>query len=158
MGFSLSQDITSPIPPERLFKALVTERHLIVPKLMPNVFKSMEIVEGDGGAGTIRKATFAEGLPFKSMSQRIDVLDTKNYYCKFTLFEGGMLGDTLDSIVHELKLDPLGDGCKGKMSSHYVLKPGATINEEEVKVVKQKAYGLVKAVEEYLLNNPDVLA
>lgn len=55
-----SDEYTSPIPPARLFKALIIDSHNLIPKLMPLAVESIEI-EGDGGAGSIKKINFAEG-------------------------------------------------------------------------------------------------
>ena len=47
--------------PSRIFKALILDGDNLVPKLLPQIIKSIEIVEGDGGAGTIKQMNFAEG-------------------------------------------------------------------------------------------------
>lgn len=53
--------ISNTVPPERLFKALVLNGHNLIPTLAPNEIKSGEILEGDGGVGTIKKITYPEG-------------------------------------------------------------------------------------------------
>ena len=52
---------TSPVAPARLFKALFVDGHNIIPKLAPQSIKKIELLESDGGAGSIRKTIFAEG-------------------------------------------------------------------------------------------------
>ena len=55
-----SYEVTSSIPPARLFKAtILEEKHLH--KILPQGVKSVEILEGDGGVGTIKLTTFVEG-------------------------------------------------------------------------------------------------
>lgn len=54
-------EFTSTIPPARLFKAFVLDADNLIPKIAPNAVKSTEIIEGDGGPGTIKKITFGEG-------------------------------------------------------------------------------------------------
>ena len=54
-------EVTSPIPPARLFKAFVLDADNLIPKISPHTIKSTEIIEGNGGAGTIKKVTFHEG-------------------------------------------------------------------------------------------------
>ena len=44
-----------------LSKAFVLEADSIIPKILPQAVKSVEILEGNGGPGTIKKTTFAEG-------------------------------------------------------------------------------------------------
>lgn len=49
---------SSSLTPERLFRALVLDGYNLIPKVAPNAVKSTEILEGDGGVGTIKKITF----------------------------------------------------------------------------------------------------
>lgn len=56
-----TDEYTSPITPARLFKALILDAHNLIPKLIPQAIKSIEFTQGDGGAGSIRQITFAEG-------------------------------------------------------------------------------------------------
>ena len=43
-----SAEMTSPMPPARLFEAAILDDHLL-PKIMPQAIKSVEILEGEGG-------------------------------------------------------------------------------------------------------------
>lgn len=52
---------TYSVPPARMFKALVLESDQLFPKIFPDAIKNIDVVEGDGGAGSIKKITFAEG-------------------------------------------------------------------------------------------------
>lgn len=96
---TFTQEITTPIAPARMFKALIVDSHYLVPKLMPSI-KSIEFVEGDGGVGSIKQTNFPEGSHFKYLKHRIDAIDHDNYSCKYTLIEGDVLGDTLESISY----------------------------------------------------------
>ena len=57
-----TDEYTSLIPPARLFKALVLDSHNLIPKIMPQAVKSIEIIKGDGKAGSIKQINFAEGM------------------------------------------------------------------------------------------------
>lgn len=59
--FTYETEFTSVIPPPRLFKAFVLDADNLVPKIAPQAIKHSEILEGDGGPGTIKKITFGEG-------------------------------------------------------------------------------------------------
>lgn len=52
-----TDEYTSSIPPSRLFKAVVIDAPNLIPKIFPQVVKSI----GDGGVGSIRHINFAEG-------------------------------------------------------------------------------------------------
>lgn len=58
---SFSDEHTSPVAPSRIFRASIVDSHNLIPKLLPQVIKSMDIIEGDGGAGSIKQITFTEG-------------------------------------------------------------------------------------------------
>ena len=59
--FTYEAEFTSTIPPARLFKAFVLDGDNLIPKIAPQAIKQAEILEGDGGPGTIKKITFGEG-------------------------------------------------------------------------------------------------
>lgn len=59
---SFTAENISSIPPARLWKASIRDAHNVIPKAMPELIASCEILEGDGGAGSIRQLTFTEGL------------------------------------------------------------------------------------------------
>ena len=56
-----TDEYTSSIPPSRLFKAVVIDAPNLIPKIFPQVVKSIEIIQGDGGVGSVRQINFAEG-------------------------------------------------------------------------------------------------
>ncbi|KAL5097913.1 hypothetical protein RYX36_002240 [Vicia faba] len=65
--FNFDDEITSVVAPAILFKALVIDADTLTTKIIDDI-KSVEIVEGNGGAGTIKKITFVEAL-FDSISR-----------------------------------------------------------------------------------------
>ncbi|XP_010245451.1 PREDICTED: major allergen Pru ar 1-like [Nelumbo nucifera] len=154
-----TQEFTTSIAPARMFKALILDSHNLIPKLMPQSIKSIEIVEGDGDIGSIKQTNFHEGSHFKFLKHRIDGLDMENLVCKYTLIEGDVLGDKLKSIIYEVKLEASGNGgsvCK--MTSEYHTADGIDLKEEEIKAGKDKAIGMYKVVEAHLLENPELYA
>ena len=54
-------EITSSIPPAKMFKAFILDSDNLIPKILPQAIKCIEIIEGDGGPGSIKKITFGEG-------------------------------------------------------------------------------------------------
>ncbi|XP_062019944.1 major allergen Pru ar 1-like [Rosa rugosa] len=152
---NLSQEFTSPVDAARLFKALIIDSHNLIPRLMPQAIKSIEIIQGDGGAGTIKQINFAEGTRFKYMKNRIDTLDVENLMCKYTLIEGDVLEDKIKSIAYEVRFVPSANGgCVCKMMSEYQAVGDFEINEEEIRGGKERAMGMYKVVEAYLFESP----
>ncbi|XP_010245454.1 PREDICTED: pathogenesis-related protein STH-2-like [Nelumbo nucifera] len=157
---SFTQEFACPVAPARMFKALILDSHNLIPKLMPQSIKSVEIIQGDGGAGSINQINFPEGGHFKYLKHRIDALDKDNLVCKYTLVEGDVLGDKLESIAYEVKFEAAANGgCVCKMTSEYHTTSGdVEVREEEIKTGKERAMGMYKVVEAYLLENPHVYA
>ncbi|KAM1001798.1 hypothetical protein ACFX13_008364 [Malus domestica] len=60
---SSRQEFTSPVAADRLFKALIIDSDNLIPKLMAQAIKSIEIINGDGGVGSIKQINFAESSP-----------------------------------------------------------------------------------------------
>ncbi|XP_058212557.1 major allergen Pru av 1-like [Rhododendron vialii] len=153
---TVTEDISSPIPAARLFKALILDADNLMPKIAPQAIKNIETIEGDGGPGSIKQMNFAEGSHFKYVKHKIDALDKEKLTYAYTLIEGDALMDKLESISYEVKLEPSPNGgCIGKNISTYHTKPGVEIKEEEIKAGKAQASGIFKAVEAYLIANPD---
>lgn len=48
------------VAPSRMFKAFV-DSHNLLPKIVPQAFKSIDILQGDGGVGTVKLLKFAGG-------------------------------------------------------------------------------------------------
>ncbi|CAL2226851.1 unnamed protein product [Prunus armeniaca] len=154
--FTYETEINSVIPPARLFKAFVLDGDNLVPKIAPQAVKSTEILEGDGGVGTIKKINFGEGSHYSYVKHRIDGLDKDNFVYNYTLVEGDALSDKIEKISYEIKLVASADGGSViKSTSNYHTKGDVEIKEEDVKAGKEKATGLFKLIENYLVANPD---
>ncbi|OMO58399.1 hypothetical protein COLO4_34685 [Corchorus olitorius] len=149
-------EIATTIPPAKMFKAFVLDYDNLIPKILPQAIKSVETLEGDGGAGTIKQINFGQGYQFKYTKQRIDGIDKEKFTYSYTVFEGDALMNTLEKICNEIKIEATSDGgsiCKSK-STYYTIGD-IEIKEEEIKAGKEKASGMFKAIEAYLLANPD---
>ncbi|XP_050239865.1 major allergen Pru ar 1-like isoform X4 [Quercus robur] len=154
--FTYEAETTTGISPARLFKAFILDADNLIPKIAPQAIKSAEIIEGNGGPGTIKKITFGEGYQFNYVKHRIDEIDDVNFTYSYSLIEGDALTDIIEKISYEIKLVASPDGGSIlKSTSKYHTKGDHEIKEEQIKAGKEKAAGLFKAVEGYLLANPD---
>ncbi|GFZ11442.1 hypothetical protein Acr_22g0008400 [Actinidia rufa] len=143
--FIFTEDMTSPIPASRIFKAMVLDGDNLIPKIVPQDIKSIKIIQGDGGPGSIKLMKFP-----------VDILDKENMIYAYVLIEGDALSDKIESVSNEMKLEPsLDGGCIGKFTSKYHAKEGADISEEDITAGKHWCADLFKVVEAYLLANPD---
>ncbi|KAL3507781.1 hypothetical protein ACH5RR_033163 [Cinchona calisaya] len=156
---TFSEEHTSPIAPARIFKASIVDSHNLIPKLMPQAIKSIEIVQGNGGVGSIKQINFAEGSHFGSLKYKIDELNEETYTYKYTLIEGGALTDNLEKITYEVKFEATPEGGSvSKVTSKYYTKGDFSLKEEDIKAGKERVLGMYKVVEAYLLKNPDSYA
>ncbi|KAB1213914.1 Major allergen Pru av 1 [Morella rubra] len=152
--FAYEDEATSVLPPAKLFKAFILDGDNLIPKVAPQAIQKAEIIEGDGGPGTIRKITFGEGSQFKYAKHKIDEVDEANFKYNYSVIElDDALGDKLEKISYETKLVPSPDGGTiWKTSSKYYTKGDHEIKEEQIKAGKDlKSTGLFKAVESYLV-------
>ncbi|CAN1281336.1 Major allergen Pru ar 1 [Linum perenne] len=164
--YTYSEDNPSLVAPSRLFKALIEDSQTIIPKLLPQVIKSITFLEGDGAVGSIRLITFHEGLPMKNMKTRIDAIDSEKLQYKYTLLEGDQLTDKtenisfeierIESIAYEVKFGSGEgeEGCVCTVTSHYNAVGEYGIEEEEIEEGREKGMKIFGVVEAYLLENP----
>ncbi|KAK7853497.1 major allergen pru ar 1 [Quercus suber] len=133
--FTYEAETTTVIPPARLFKAFVLDADNLIPKIAPQAIKSSQ---------------------FNYVKHRIDEIDNANFTYGYSLIEGDALTDKLEKISYEIKLVASPDGGSIlKSTSKYHTKGDHEIKEEQIKAGKEKAAGLFKAVEGYLLANTD---
>jgi hypothetical protein len=99
------------------------------------------------------------GTHIKHLKHRIDAIDEEKLTYGYTLIEGDDLLDKFESISYEIKFESSPDGgAKCTNFSKYHPKPGAQINEEEIKAGKEKGMAVYRVVEAYLLANPEAYA
>ncbi|KAL0315006.1 UNVERIFIED_CONTAM: Major strawberry allergen Fra a 1-3 [Sesamum calycinum] len=84
-------EIPSPIPATKMYKAVVLDADTLIPKIMPQAIKNVEILEGDGGVGTVKLIHFGEGSQYKSVKHHVDALDTENLTHSYSIVEGDAL-------------------------------------------------------------------
>ncbi|PIN08417.1 hypothetical protein CDL12_19018 [Handroanthus impetiginosus] len=108
-------EITSPIPPKRLFKSYILDEKNLFPKALPQTVKAFEILEGDGGVATVKSIHFCEGSHFKSAKHSVDEIDKENLVFKYIMIDGDPLTGVHDTSSNVVKIEPGPDGgsvCK----------------------------------------------
>ncbi|KAJ6904268.1 major allergen Pru ar 1-like [Populus alba x Populus x berolinensis] len=153
---TFENDFSVAVPPAKLFKVYCLETDTLIPKILPQSIKSSEIIEGNGGPGTIRKVTFVEGKGLTYVKQKIETIDEENFAYSFSLIESNVWMEGVEKVIFEHTFVPTPEGgsiCK--RTSKYYIKDGAEIKEDQIKKDGKKTEGLFKAVEAYFLANPD---
>ncbi|KAI7755475.1 hypothetical protein M8C21_024338 [Ambrosia artemisiifolia] len=152
---STEVEIVNSLPADKLFK-VIANFHTLAPKAVPQVYKSITTIEGDGGVGTIQSHVYGDGVPYTTSKQKFEVVDLNNFYVEYTVFEGDILSDYLDSITHRIKISPTADGASVYKHTTVFNCKGETKPTEEVLNQTNEGYKKVfKAIEAYILANAD---
>ncbi|KAJ0034967.1 hypothetical protein Pint_24421 [Pistacia integerrima] len=145
--FTYEMEVVTKIPPTKIFKTFVLEGDSLIPKIVPQAIKNVELIQGDGGPGRSQ---------FDYVKHKVEALDKKNLTYSYSVIEGDPLMKSLEKITYEIKISSSPDGgsiCKS-ISKYYTVGD-FEIKEEQIKAGKEKSSGLFKALEAYLLANPD---
>nr|GEX72045.1 root allergen protein-like [Tanacetum cinerariifolium] len=65
--------VSSSLPADKLFK-LCLDFDTLAPKIQPQTFKAIDLIEGDGGVGSIKTTTYDDAVPYTSAKYKIDAL------------------------------------------------------------------------------------
>ncbi|KAJ9154563.1 hypothetical protein P3X46_027883 [Hevea brasiliensis] len=153
---TLEKEITVAIPPAKTFKVFVLESDTAIPSILPQAVKTVEIIEGNGGPGTIKKITFGEGGDFKYMKSKVEVVDKDTLTHCYSVIGGDPWSDLLEKISYENKIVASPDGGSIiKCTSKFFPKGNAELDKEKAKARAEKTWQIFKTVEAYLLANPD---
>ena len=87
---------------------------------------------------------------------KVEAVDEANFAYNYSIVGGSGLPAEFEKISFECKLVPTADGGSvDKITVKYFAKGDAPPSEEELKVGKARGDGIFKAVEGYVLANPD---
>ncbi|CAI9097091.1 OLC1v1033412C2 [Oldenlandia corymbosa var. corymbosa] len=153
-------EVTSTIPPERLIKALSFDKSY-VPKVFPQGVRSIDLLEGDGGVGSIFLITYAEGFHLlKNAKHRVDGIDKDNLTYTYTILEvelhSGPAEDDIQTVTDVIKIAPSADGAGSlvKATSTYNTAGATGVTEEQIRGNERITF-MIKSIGDYLLANPD---
>ena len=149
---TFEEESTSPVPPAKLFKATVVDGDELTPKLIPAI-QSIEIVEGNGGPGTVKKVTAVEDGKTSYVLHKIDAIDEATYTYDYTISGGTGFQEILEKVSFKTKLEAADGGSKIKVSVTFHTKGDAPLPDEVHQDVKKKSQGIFKAIEGYVLSN-----
>ncbi|GJT75445.1 root allergen protein-like protein [Tanacetum coccineum] len=148
-------EVSSSLSADKLFK-LFHDFDTLAPKLEPQNYKAINLLEGDGGVGSIKSTTYGDAVPFTSAKHKIDAIDASNFSVTYTVFEGDALMGILDSATHHIKFVPSADGgVVFKDSVVFKGKGDAKPTEEALNQFKELLTNTFKTLEAYAIAHPE---
>ncbi|PWA86035.1 S-norcoclaurine synthase 2 [Artemisia annua] len=104
-----------------------------------NILESLEVIEGDGGVGTIVTVTFKPGSGISYYKEKFTVIDNEKRVKEAEIIEGGFLdfGFTLYRVRFEVKDNPndtTGSSCLVKTTIEYEVKEEHAANASFVTI------------------------
>nr|GFB59993.1 root allergen protein-like [Tanacetum cinerariifolium] len=125
------------------------------PKIQPQTFKAIDLIEGDGGVGSIKSTTYGDAIPATSVKYKIDAIDPSNFSATYSVFEGDALLGT--PATHHFKVVPSADGGAVLKDSVVLKRKGdAKPTEETLNQFKELFKNTLKAHEAYAIAHPEV--
>ncbi|KAK5840688.1 hypothetical protein PVK06_009591 [Gossypium arboreum] len=160
-GFAKEVEVSTSLPPAKAFKAFAEDLDTLLPTVAPQAIKSVERLEGDGGPGTIKKITFAEGgYGFSYAKHRVDVLDKDNFLYTYVVIESDFFNNMVEKISYETKFVAAADGgTRIKVTTTFYTSGDIQITPDlmlQIKEASEKRALILKAIENYELANPDI--
>ncbi|KAL9998638.1 putative (S)-norcoclaurine synthase [Helianthus debilis subsp. tardiflorus] len=120
------------------------------------IFEAVDVIEGDGGAGTILKLTFKSELGVSYCKEKFTKVDHANMVKESQVVEGGILdiGLSLYRIRVEIKENPKdgsGSTCVMKLTIEYDIKEEFAANASLV--TTEPLLAIMNVAKEHLLNS-----
>ncbi|WCJ23413.1 Major allergen Pru av 1 [Euphorbia peplus] len=150
---TVEREISMPVPHAHLHSIFAPENHhLHLPKIVPHFH--VEILEGNGGPGTIKRVTFdapADNI-FKYMKTITE--ETNGNILRYSIIEAEPWSDKLEKMTVEVTVKAsINGGSIIKHSTEYIPKPNCELDEDEVNAHAEKVVGLYKVLEGHVLTN-----
>ncbi|KAJ1395491.1 START-like domain superfamily [Sesbania bispinosa] len=138
---------------ETLWAALSKDFIFIVPKVLPNIVKDVQVIEGDGGVGTILIFNFLSGASSGSYQrEKITEFDELSHEIGLQVTEGGYLNQGLSYYKTNFQLSAVGENQT--LVNVKIFYDHESDIEERVKPTKTSESTLfyLRRLESYLIN------
>ncbi|XP_073009982.1 MLP-like protein 423 [Typha latifolia] len=133
------------------FWGAISDSKDLFPKIFPEQYKSIEIIEGDGKSpGSIRLIKFAEGVPIVTFSkEKLEAADEENKLVVYSVIDGE-LANFYKTFKATLQVVSKGEGCTVKWSLEF---DKASDEVPEPDLIKETAVKTFTDLDAYLLKN-----
>ncbi|KAI3664872.1 hypothetical protein L6452_43481 [Arctium lappa] len=120
--------VTVCVPIKDLWKAMSSDIRQTMPKVLPDFVAEVELLEGDGGHGSVLLFKFGPAVSKLSFpKEKIVELDESLHHIALEVLEGGHLDNEFSSYTIGFKLTAVGEAeTLIDMKVLYETKPGHT--------------------------------
>ncbi|XP_047963055.1 norbelladine synthase-like [Salvia hispanica] len=154
---TISDEKTVDVPATEAWKLYSTlQLAKVVEEALPGLISRIDVVQGDGGAGTILELVFPPGMEggLKSYKEKFTVVDHEKRVKETEVVEGGYLdlGFTMYRVRFEvIEVEGNEKQCITRSTIEYELKEEAAANVAVVSI--QPLTAIMQLSAEYLLRN-----
>ncbi|XP_028779872.1 phytohormone-binding protein-like [Neltuma alba] len=138
---------------ETLWQALSKDLATIAPNVNPQLVKDVQVIEGDGGVGTILLFTLCpRASTVGYQKERISELDVVSHEIGIEVVEGGYLnrGFSYFKTMFQLSAKPSEDQTLVNVKIYYESESEEI--SEQIKAAESTYLSFFKKLEKYLLN------
>ncbi|KAK6913727.1 Bet v I/Major latex protein [Dillenia turbinata] len=115
-------------------KLLILDSNNLLPKLLPQVIKSVDGIQGGGSSGTIEQVNITQDVQFKHVKHRNVEIDQENLVRKWSMIEGVIHWATsLNALLMRSNLRQAVKFVEVQYVSKCLSKGEYEIKEEEIK-------------------------
>ncbi|KAI3686266.1 hypothetical protein L1987_79940 [Smallanthus sonchifolius] len=146
--------VTIYLPIKDLWKAMASDLRHVVPKVLPDIVTEVELLEGDGGYGSMLLFKFCPDIPkVRYQLEKIVEYDESVYQIALEILEGGHLDHGFSSYTTVFKLTQVSElETLINIKVLYETKPEHNhIPGDTIKAT----FRYINSLEKYLLNNED---
>nr|GLL42803.1 S-norcoclaurine synthase 1-like [Ipomoea trifida] len=148
---AVSDEIEVKAPAAEAWKVYSTlQLAKLIVEMCPDLLEKFEVVEGDGGAGTILKLSFPASTPmFTHSKEKFTVVDDEKRVKEVEVIEGGYLN--LGFTLYRVRLEVIEKDertCITKTTIEYEVKEESAANASFVSI--QSFVAIMNAVATYL--------
>ncbi|KAL1832572.1 hypothetical protein ACET3Z_002223 [Daucus carota] len=135
----------------QLYKNMFIDMDKVMPKILPQIFKSVRLVEGDGGVGTVKEITYGEAVKATTMIQKLVEMDPEAMTYTKVIIGGDVLMGTLESVAYHSVVESSDSGeCVVKLTVVFTPLAGQEVSEDYIKDSIAQSYQTFYAVEAHV--------
>ncbi|KAK1407081.1 hypothetical protein QVD17_38692 [Tagetes erecta] len=144
--------VTVSIPIKDLWKAMACDMRHVVPKVLPDIVSEVELLEGDGGFGSMLLFKFCPDVPKVSYQlERIVEYDESVYQIALEILEGGHIDHGFSSYTTAFKLTQVSE-AKTLIDIKVLYETKPEHNHTPGDTIKA-TFRYINSLEQYLLKD-----